>query len=321
MRYSSHVVPPAKWIKPDKFVPPAPLESYLSHFETIATYNGGDEYDKTAHIKAALSAEAAQLLWDGGDHAFMTYDNVVSKLRSRFGSAAHNDRYAAKLRTLRRRDGQDLQDLHNEVCKLMALAYPGTAHTRLNDVFARDAFIAALNDKELEIKVRDRDPEDLETAFRAAVKVEGYLQAGMDDRGTYREARPRRERQDEQHRTRHVQNKSDGDSNSTTLIKEMQKRIDEYQKTQTELNKKLDRLQLLMERNASNPSPQQTDSRPQANTGRRTDDQRRSNRACYSCGEIGHLARDCQTEVPRVNENPPDATLCRDRYTTLITVA
>ena len=64
--------PTVKWIKPDEFAPPAPLESYLSHFETIATYNQWDEYDKTANIKAALSTEAAQLLWDGGDHTRMT---------------------------------------------------------------------------------------------------------------------------------------------------------------------------------------------------------------------------------------------------------
>jgi len=38
-RRPARSVPPVKWIKPDKYVPPAPLESYLSHFETIATHN------------------------------------------------------------------------------------------------------------------------------------------------------------------------------------------------------------------------------------------------------------------------------------------
>lgn len=307
MRPPLRVIPPVKWIKPDKYVPPAPIESYLSHFETVATYNQWDDYDKTAHLKAALSTEAAQLLWDGGDHARMTYEDVVSKLRSRFGSAAHNERYAARLRMLKRRDGQDLQDLHNEVCKLMALAYPGTAQTKLNDVFARDAFIAALNDRELEIKVRDRDPWDLESAFQAATKVEGYLQPLTDDRGAYRETRPRRDRQDEQHRARQVQQRDSGNDGTSTLVKELQKRIDGYQRTQEEMDKKLDRIRLLMECKTSPSNVQQTDSTPQQDQRRPYDDQRRRDGACYACGETGHIARNCLTRLPRASKGQTDA--------------
>jgi hypothetical protein len=141
----------------------------------VADYNEWSAYDKVAHLKASLTGDAAQLLWDMGDHTDMSYKQLVSKLRARFGSSDHRERFACQLRTLTRRSGQSLQELYNEVHRLMALSYPGTANSELNSILARDAFIAALGDRELEIKVRDRDPADLDSAFRAAVRVEIYL--------------------------------------------------------------------------------------------------------------------------------------------------
>jgi hypothetical protein len=147
-------------------------------------------------------------------------DDVVRKPRSRYGSAAHNDRYAAKLHTLRRRDGQDLQDLYNEVCKLMALAYPGTARTRLNDAFAREAFNAALNNRELEIKFETEILKnwkwhfELQSRLRVTYRL-GWMIGELIEKPDH--PRPRRERQDEQYRARHIQNKSDGDSGSVSL--------------------------------------------------------------------------------------------------------
>ena len=59
----------------------------------------------------------------------------------------------------------------------MALAYPDTAHSQLGQVIARDHFIAALGDRDIELKVRDRDPVDLEAAYKAAIRVETYMKA------------------------------------------------------------------------------------------------------------------------------------------------
>src|SRR5664279_1987585 len=81
----------------------------------------------------------------------------------------------------------------------MSLAYPDAAHSSLGQTIARDHFITALNDRELELKVRDRDPIDLETAFRAAVRIETHLRAYEADheRENVRDQRNRRERYDE----------------------------------------------------------------------------------------------------------------------------
>jgi hypothetical protein len=75
-----------KWIKPDKYAALAPSESDISHFETVAAYNSWSAYDKVAYLKASLSGDAAQLLWNGGDHTTISYDGLVSKLKARIGS-------------------------------------------------------------------------------------------------------------------------------------------------------------------------------------------------------------------------------------------
>ena len=49
-----------------------PIESYISQFETVAAYNEWTARDRVAHLKATLAGDAAQLLWDMGDHADLT---------------------------------------------------------------------------------------------------------------------------------------------------------------------------------------------------------------------------------------------------------
>jgi len=95
----------------------------------------------------------------------MSYNRLVSKLKSRFGSANLHERFAVELRSRRRRAGETISELHADVRRLMALVYPDTAHSQLGQAIARDHFITALNDRELEMKVRIRDPTDLESAY------------------------------------------------------------------------------------------------------------------------------------------------------------
>jgi len=49
----------------------------------------------------------------------------------------------------------------------MALAYP-EERSSLADRIARDAFLSALDDPEFELKIREREPADLDTAVKIA---------------------------------------------------------------------------------------------------------------------------------------------------------
>jgi len=57
-----------------------------------------------------------------------------------------------ELRTRRRRPGEDLQSLYNDICRLMSLAYPGPT-TALIDMVGRDAFLETLG--ELRVRILD----------------------------------------------------------------------------------------------------------------------------------------------------------------------
>jgi hypothetical protein len=154
--------------------------------------------------------------------------------------------------------------LHNEVCKLMALAYPGTTQIELNDILARGAFITALHDRELETKVWARDPTDLNSAFKVAVRVEAYLQSTSEDRGVAREHRARRYKYDDPTRMRQVQQKATETDKSQSLVHDLQKPLASYEKRQEDISKELDKLRLLAECKKTSQVEQEASTRKSA---------------------------------------------------------
>ena len=288
--------PPVRYIKPDKYFPTTPIESYLTHFESVAIYNQWDDYDKTAHLKASLSPEASQLLWDSGDHRLMTYETVVQKLRARFGSAEHKEKYATLLRNLKRTEGQSLQALYGRVLELMAYAYPDAADTDIYRSMACDAFITALDDRDFELRVRDRDPYDLDSAYRAAVRVEGYYTPDVTDKLSYTDARQPRERFERPPRTRQIQQTGVAQSVETSdLTTDLQRHVDRFQKFEAEMTKSINQLKTLIDQNVSKTQTNDvTDSVARRSATQTAQyEERKKNHACYECGDVSHRARNC----------------------------
>jgi hypothetical protein len=300
---------PVKWIKPDKFSASTPIEAYISHFETVAEYNCWSLRDKVAHLKSSLVGDAAQLLWDGGDHSAITYDELISKLKSRFGSIDHRERFACQLRSLRRQQGQTLQQLYNEVRRLLALAYPDAMKSSLGEIIARDAFLSSLNDRELEIKVRDREPVDLDSAFRAAMRIETYLRPAEVSRplegdvDRERGVRAYRDRQGGQH-ARQVKEPSVTQPDATAAVLcELRDQLTQSRKAQEELSREIGRVRLLAECRAETRQDVPDERRNQP--GQRNDAPAAAGRparswgACFACGDSSHFARNCPTRRRR----------------------
>ena len=89
-------------MRPDKFDGKGSYETFLYQFENCAKYNEWNTTDKGAHLRWSLSGTAAQLLWGTED---ATYDQLLDKLKSRFGGRGMEEKFQNELRCRRRLRG------------------------------------------------------------------------------------------------------------------------------------------------------------------------------------------------------------------------
>ena len=78
-----------------------------------------------------------------------------------------------ELRCRRRNKGESLRELAHDIRRLMTLAYPGE-QSSLSEHIARDAFLSALGDPDFELKIREREPTDLDGALAIAQRYEVF---------------------------------------------------------------------------------------------------------------------------------------------------
>ena len=163
----------------------------MAKFNCIANYSQWDEDDKLVHLCSCLEDSAGQVLWDYGHQT--SFIAVVELLRARFGHHGQSERFRAEIKARRRRPGETLQHLYQDVCRMVALAYPQEPGSRLSTIVARDAFLDALNDRQLYVRVLEQEPQTIEHALALACKLEAIYSSMQGDGGYSRgaEADPR----------------------------------------------------------------------------------------------------------------------------------
>ena len=96
-------------------------------------------------------------------------------LSNRFGNENLVEKHRTELRTRRRKSGESLSVLCQDIRRLLILSYPGPT-SAAHEAIAKDSFIDAL-DEDLGIKVREQDPASLDEALRIATRLEAIHQA------------------------------------------------------------------------------------------------------------------------------------------------
>ena len=160
----------SRQLKPEKFSGQGSVETFLMQFENCSTYNHWSASDKAAHLRWSLSGSAAQLLWDNEK---ISYKELIGKLRDRYGGKGSEEKFQTELRCRRRRRGEAVKELAQDIRRIMSLAYPNEKSS-LSEHLARDAFLAALDDPEMELKVREREPSTLDDAVKLAQRFEVF---------------------------------------------------------------------------------------------------------------------------------------------------
>jgi len=140
----------------------ASVESFIAQFETHAKYFQWNEQDRVFQLKNSLTGTAAQALWTGGENA--TSAELIQLLHSRHGGKRQTERFWAQLRTRRRRKDELLQELFQDIRRLMYLA---SMHETgpLAEHISIDLYVAALRDPNMRMLVMFKDLVMLKDAY------------------------------------------------------------------------------------------------------------------------------------------------------------
>jgi len=233
------------------------------------------------------------------------------------------------MRACRRRRGETLAELYQDIRRLMTLVYTGEGMSSLCEQIAKDYFIASIGDRDFELKIREREPRDLESAFKHAVRLEAYEKAVVDDNRDQHRGKGNRYKQDDglTRKVAQLERKVEQAANyqSTarpvaTSVPEAQKTVDDttakdlkdamakHSRQNDELSKEIGRIRLLEEQRKEAITLSTTvlaavslpaDAQPTlqaASPGR-------PSLKCYYCGGLGHFARDCLKKKTQLNRN------------------
>src|SRR5678816_4184140 len=287
-------------MKPGKFDGTGSLESFLVQFEVCATHNRWTDADKSDHLRCSLEKAATQLLWDFGAQPSASYDDLVERLRQRYGTEGQAETFRAQLYYRRQRPEESLSDLLHEIRRLVVLAYTVPSN-ETTQIIAKDSFLEAMRDRELSLKVREREPKNLDEAYRTALRLEAYQRTNDSD-----------DRRRPPNRVRGTQETDLSAQLQAQMDRFLATKKDEQRRFQRDIEKRID--EQFRELRPRNPPEESTrDARPERDRAGPPENQRRSI-TCFNCGRAGHIARNCR-QARRQNRQNETATTEPDAST------
>ena len=82
------------------------------------------------------------------------------------------ERFRVEMKNRRRKRGESLQMLYQDLCRLKVLAFGQSQESDFSRLYLRDVFLDALNDRELRKLVLIQEPCTMEEALRLACRLE-----------------------------------------------------------------------------------------------------------------------------------------------------
>ena len=146
------------------------LETFLSRFENCSEYFGWNEKDKLFQLKNSLIEAAGFVVSEIGPGAKLC--EIIQLLKLRFGNENQMERFRAELKSRRRKPGETLQHLFQDLCRLKTLAFGKTAESDFSKLYLRDVFLDSLNDRKLRKLILIQEPSTMEEALRVANHLE-----------------------------------------------------------------------------------------------------------------------------------------------------
>ncbi|ROT64722.1 putative nitric oxide synthase-like [Penaeus vannamei] len=163
-----------RWRKPSEFDGKVAWEAYLAQFELLAGAQGWDDHEKALQLVSGLRGAALEVLAHLTSQQRTVYSHVVGALQRRFGHHHQAEVYRARLKARVRAKGESLPQLAQELETLVRHAYPAAAEDMVT-VLTRDYFVDALQDRELQLYIKQVHPEGVQVALARALELEAFL--------------------------------------------------------------------------------------------------------------------------------------------------
>ena len=267
-------------LKPPKYDGTTSLETFLAQFETCASHNQWSKSEELAFLRSSLQKEAGQVLWDYGAEAASTPKQLKKILQERFGGANQADKYRLEVRIRRRGRNEPLNSLYSDIRRLTALAFPHMDRSARESI-ACDYFIDALNEPSFALKVRERNPKDLDEAFRIATQIEIWVK-DVD--------RIQNEKKEEKTKRARETKVSEATVDST---EDLRKQLAELQSQMKKLTEDIARCSVPASPSVMTPVPPPLPTRPKPANQPNTRPSFGYSGKCWGCGSRSHLLWSC----------------------------
>ncbi|KAL3881924.1 hypothetical protein ACJMK2_028310 [Sinanodonta woodiana] len=139
----------------------------------VSQLNWWDDKNKALELAVSLRGNAQSVLSDLSHEQRRNYHDLVTALASRFEPDNQSELYRLEMKHRQRKRGESLNELAQEVKRLTNKAYPA-APVVVREQLARDCFLDALNDPEMEWAVHQGKPKSMDDAAHLALEFESF---------------------------------------------------------------------------------------------------------------------------------------------------
>ncbi len=307
-------------LRPKEFDGKGSWTEFIRRFNTVALANNWSYVTKGDQLKNCLVGEAGSIVHRNPASICWTYDDVVAQVGAVFGpSKDHQFMLLEKLERRKRKRGEALHVLRDDICELVDMAYPSASAERRHAVCV-ERFIRALDNPKVVHKLLELDPKTLDEAFRAAKLEEATWHAACSiTQGAKSEASMRAVQLD---LMSGEQSPSVLDPGEDLVLAEVRKLGAMVSDLKVKVDSQEDKWKSWSSRGDSNDDGSQRE-RNQNVSDRETDGRGRSHRrpyrrgpsrprnaasrgpiTCFRCQEQGHMASDCLAPAPVPKSTP-----------------